>query len=98
MHEGFGLGYDKEGQNENVIIFLHNKQEFEEQFDGLLKVLKYDTVFWVAYPKGTSKLASDVNRDILFNLTYPKGVRVVSNVAIDDTWSALRIRPIEMVK
>lgn len=69
LDEGFGLGLDKSAKNENVIIFFLNKQEFDAQIDSILQVLQYDTVFWVAYPKGSSKISTDINRDILFNFS-----------------------------
>lgn len=60
-----------------------------------LKIEKIDTntICWIFYPKSKSKLASDLNlmqnwEDLkAFNLT-PCG-----SAAIDDTWTALRIKP-----
>jgi hypothetical protein len=46
--------------------------------------------FWVAYPKGNR---SDINRDKLWPILGEHGFRPVSQVALDDTWSALRFRP-----
>jgi len=48
-------------------------------------------VFWVAYPKGNR---TDVNRDSLWPILAEHGLRPVSQVAIDDVWSALRFRPL----
>jgi hypothetical protein len=46
-------------------------------------------VLWVAYPKGNR---TDVNRDSLWPILAEHGLRPVSQVAIDDVWSALRFR------
>jgi hypothetical protein len=46
-------------------------------------------VLWMAYPKGNR---SDVNRDTLWPILGEYGMRPVSQVAIDDVWSALRFR------
>lgn len=48
--------------------------------------------FWVAYPKGSR---TDVNRDTLWPILAEHGFRPISQVALDDTWSALRFRPIQ---
>jgi len=48
--------------------------------------------FWVAYPKGNR---ADVNRDSLWPLLAEHGFRPISQVALDDTWSALRFRPLQ---
>ena len=47
-------------------------------------------VLWVAYPKKTSALASDLDRDHGWEPMTAAGFDPVSQVAIDDTWSALR--------
>ena len=45
--------------------------------------------FWVAYPKGNR---TDVNRDSLWPILAEHGFRPISQVALDETWSALRFR------
>jgi hypothetical protein len=46
----------------------------------------------VAYPKGGR---ADINRDSLWPILAEDGFRPVSQVALDDTWSALRFRPLK---
>ncbi|MFC1418111.1 hypothetical protein [Streptacidiphilus cavernicola] len=46
-------------------------------------------VLWVVYPKANR---TDVNRDSLWPILAGFGVRPVSQVAVDATWSALRFR------
>jgi len=48
-------------------------------------------VLWVAYPKGGR---SDINRDTLWPILAREGLRPITQVAIDGTWSALRFRPL----
>src|SRR5512143_3385910 len=45
--------------------------------------------FWVAYPKGGR---ADINRDSLWPILAEFGFRPISQVALDETWSALRFR------
>jgi hypothetical protein len=47
--------------------------------------------FWVVYPKGNR---ADINRDSLWPILSEHRMRPVSQVAVDDTWSALRFRPL----
>jgi hypothetical protein len=49
-------------------------------------------VFWIAYPKGNR---SDINRDSLWPIIAEHGLRPITQVAIDDTWSALRFRRLQ---
>jgi hypothetical protein len=47
--------------------------------------------FWVVYPKGNR---ADINRDSLWPILAEHGMRPISQVSVDDTWSALRFRPL----
>ncbi|MBF8190108.1 hypothetical protein ITP53_31160 [Nonomuraea sp. K274] len=47
-------------------------------------------VLWVAYPKGNK---ADINRDTLWPIVGEFGLRPNGQVAVDETWSALRFRP-----
>ena len=46
-------------------------------------------VVWVVYPKGNR---TDINRDSLWPMLAEHGMRPISQVSVDDTWSALRFR------
>jgi hypothetical protein len=45
--------------------------------------------FWVVYPKGGR---ADINRDSLWPILSEHGMRPISQVAVDEQWSALRFR------
>jgi hypothetical protein len=51
-----------------------------------------DRLAWVAYPKA-GNLGTDLNRDRLRDVLLSLGVQPVRQVAIDEVWSALRVRP-----
>lgn len=53
------------------------------------KTLATVPVVWIAYPKGNR---ADINRDTLWPMLAEVGLRPNGQVAIDDTWSALRFR------
>jgi hypothetical protein len=48
---------------DQVHWFVLNKSQLEKELDKVLKLLKADTVIWIYYPKGSSKLQTDLNRD-----------------------------------
>ncbi len=52
--------------------------------------LARSSVFWVAYPKGNR---TDINRDTLWPILGERDMRPVTQVAIDDVWSAMQFRP-----
>lgn len=76
-----------------VLLFVNNLEEAAQLSPEAIKAMRPDGLLWVAFPKGTSKVKTDVNRDKLWPVLDAIGWRPVRNVAIDDTWSALRFRP-----
>jgi hypothetical protein len=75
-----------------VIVFCRGRDELERLSDTFVGPAKRDALTWVAYPKA-GKLGTDLNRDVLAQLVKARGVQPVRQVALDDTWSALRLRP-----
>ena len=75
-----------------VIAFARNKAELAAVAAPAIEAARQDRLAWVAYPKA-GKLGTDLNRDILAALLIAEGVQPVRQVAIDETWSALRFRP-----
>jgi len=82
-----------------VLAFGEMRAQIEEAGRVVVKVLDGGAVCWFAYPKGTSRsFKSDLNRDIMWDVLMPFGIRPVRQIAIDDDWSALRFRKREFVK
>jgi hypothetical protein len=53
--------------------------------------LRGTSAFWVLYPKAGR---ADINRDTLWPILAESGFRPIAQVAVDETWSALRFRPL----
>lgn len=81
-----------------VHIFVRDSADAQAAMTSALAALRPGGVFWVMWPKKTSGMATDLNRDSLAALALGQGWSPVSNVSIDDTWSALRLRPEAEVK
>jgi hypothetical protein len=101
--KGYDTGISTEEETQGkwafALLFAHNKQEVEEWLPRILPYLEEDAVFWIAFPKKSSKIKTDINRDILAEFLQDQTpLRPVSNVSIDETWSALRFREKEKVK
>jgi hypothetical protein len=75
-----------------VLVFVKNEAELDKRAAPAVEAARQDRLSWIAYPKA-GRLSTDLNRDILWKLLEAKGVKPVRQVAIDDTWSALRFRP-----
>ena len=77
-----------------VLLFAENRARLDKALPAALKTARKDSIFWVAYPKLASKLAADLSRDIIHALAPKHGLDTVSQIAIDDDWSALRLKRI----
>jgi hypothetical protein len=75
-----------------VVAFARSKEELATVAGPALAAARQDKLAWIAYPKA-GKLGTDLNRDILARELSGQGVQPVRQVAIDETWSALRFRP-----
>jgi hypothetical protein len=50
-------------------------------------------ILWVCYPKLSSPRAGELSRDLLWKELGKLGLRAVTQIALDDTWSAMRFIP-----
>ncbi len=48
----------------------------------------------MSYPKRTSGVKTDVDRDVIREYAASVGLGAVAIVSLDDTWSALRLKPV----
>jgi hypothetical protein len=77
-----------------VLLFVAGRAPFDASLAAQLPKLKLTWILWVAYPTLTSKLADDLSRDIVHAAAPRHALATVSQVAIDDGWSALRLKRI----
>lgn len=81
-----------------VLLFAPSQAALKERWPDVVPLLQPASVVWVAYPKKSSPLASDINRDVGWDPVFASGYGPVSQVAIDHTYSALRWRPEKDIK
>jgi len=80
------------GPADVVQCFVTSKAELEKLLPKLKAALSPKAILWIAYPKGTSKVKTDINRDIIREHAEGLGMKAVALFSIDDTWSSLRLR------
>jgi hypothetical protein len=86
-------------QLDYLLVFVTRKAEVDALASEINKRANGDAIVWFAYPKGTSKrYKCDFNRDSGWDSLNKLGWETVRAVAIDEDWSALRMRRAEFVK
>lgn len=74
-----------------AVVFVSSRAELLERFQARLPVLGGARAVWFVYPKGNR---ADLNRDTIIQESAAFGWRPISNVAVDEVWSAVRVRPL----
>jgi hypothetical protein len=93
------IPFDEDALIENydfVQVFATKQAELEDFMKKVGNAGKYDCLFWACYPKGTGSIKSDMKRETVWSALGIANLRPVTQIAIDDTWSALRGRPIAL--
>lgn len=82
------------GKNFNQVHwFVMNKAQVEKELGAVLALVKNDVVLWIYYPKGSSKLQTDLTRDKGWeNLLKHDELAWINLISFDDTWSAFSSR------
>lgn len=94
---GFSTSLNTKSANKDTLIFVNNNLEFVDFLSNHLAAIEQDGVLWFAYPKGSSGVKTDINRDTLRITGEEFGITSVAAISINEIWSALRFRPIEKV-
>jgi Bacteriocin-protection, YdeI or OmpD-Associated len=75
--------------------FVKNKAQLEKEMSKVMKLVKPGVVVWVYFPKGTSKLQTDLTRDKGWDCLLAEGDKLtwISLISFNDTWSTFGLRP-----
>lgn len=86
-----------EGSFAFVHLFAANSAELERLGPVAIEAVEYDGLLWLSYPKRSSRVETDLTRDRGWDIVAQAGLRPVTQVSVNEIWSALRFRPIELV-
>jgi hypothetical protein len=78
---------------DQVHWFVMNKAQLDKELNKVLKLISDGIVLWIYYPKGTSKLQTDLTRDKGWdNLLKHDELTWISLISFNDTWSTFGAR------
>ncbi|HCX23753.1 MAG: DUF3052 domain-containing protein [Flammeovirgaceae bacterium] len=84
------VGFPTKESLDFIHVFALNSESLEELVPMAKPFLKKNGSFWVSWPKGTSGIPTDINRDIIRDYVLKIGLVDVKVAAIDDQWSGLK--------
>jgi hypothetical protein len=73
-----------------ALIFAVNENQLNSILQEVMPALKKDSKFWVAFPKSTSKIVTDLNRECSWLKLTSAGYECADQVALDHVWTATR--------
>ncbi|OFX89375.1 MAG: hypothetical protein A2W99_13845 [Bacteroidetes bacterium GWF2_33_16] len=81
------------GKTTNIVqAFVENKEKLIDFLDNLFKENK-ELIIWIAYPKGTSKIKTSINRDSISKIALENyGMKSVAMISIDEKWASIRFK------
>lgn len=80
------------GTYDAVQLFVRNIEELDMFVPQVVPLLKPNALFWIAYPKKSSGIKTDLSRDEGWKTVAELGYETTRLVALDDTWSSARFR------
>jgi hypothetical protein len=74
-----------------TVAFTTSREELAAEIAALAEAIRPDRMLWIAWPKRSSGVATDMTEDVVRDLALPLGLVDTKVCAIDATWSALRL-------
>lgn len=90
--EGVEVDTTPTGVYEYVLLFVNSIAELEEYGPVALRSLAEGGQLWAGYPKKSSKVKTDINRDEGWETFINEGYEGVTQISINEIYSALRFR------
>lgn len=75
-----------------ALVFAVNQTQLVNIMNDVLPALHNNSKLWIAYPKVTSKIVSDLNRESSWDYFTQKEYEGVSLIDLDHMWSAMRFK------
>ncbi len=73
-----------------IHYFETHLSTFEEKFFQLREQLHSNGMLWISWPKGSSKMSTDLNRDLIREFILESDMVDIKVCSIDETWSGLK--------
>lgn len=75
---------------EQTVLFTTSRAELEKRFAALKKTLAPADGLWIAWPKKTSKIETDLDFDTVQQIGLGHGLVDNKIAAVDERWTAMR--------
>jgi hypothetical protein len=84
-----GARLKRQGRGDVTVLFTRSRADFNRRFPARARATSEGERLWIAWPKQTSSLATDLTLNIVRAVGLDQGLVDFKICAIDDTWSGL---------
>lgn len=75
-----------------ALVFAVNETQLNGILQDIMPALKEESKLWIAFPKITSKIVTDLNRESSWNKLVAAGFESIEQVSLDHVWNASQFR------
>jgi len=87
------MRHDLQGPLDWIQVFVKTTAELAAVAPKIKAAIAPDGLVWISYPKGSSRMQTDLSRDKGWGPLEGADLMWLSLVSVDDTWSAFGLRP-----
>jgi hypothetical protein len=87
------LSHELTGTFDWVQIFVRSKAELDALVPQLAGALKPSSLLWITFPKGSSKMQTNLTRDVGWEALQQADLKWITLISVNPTWSAFSLRP-----
>ncbi len=75
-----------------ALVFAFSQKQLTDILKEVVPALHGQSKFWVAYPKSSSKIASDLCREANWDFISCYGFETLQMIAVDTLWNAVQFK------
>jgi hypothetical protein len=73
-----------------ALVFAVNETQLSGILREVIPALQNESKFWIAFPKTSSKIVTDLNRECSWDCVRTAGFEEAGEVTLDHVWTAMR--------
>jgi len=81
-----------------ALVFAVNENQLNNIMREVMPALQSSAKFWIAFPKSTSKIVTDLNKSCSWNCMQNAGFASACEVTLDHVWTAMRFEKKQFLK
>jgi hypothetical protein len=81
-----------------ALLFAVSENQLNHILLDIMPALKPDSKLWIAYPKSTSKIVTNLNRESSWQKLTNAGYENIQEVALDHVWNAVNFHKAEHIE